>query len=229
MNLIDILAQAQGGNAVRNMSRQFGLDDKQTRSALEQLAPMIAAGVRRNSQQGNGMVDLIGALQGGNHARHVDMDGDGIPDDMVNDGNNILGHIFGSKDVSRAVAAQAADSTGIGSGILKQMLPIIASMIMGSMSKKTQEPGMGDIIGDLLGGALGGTQSQNAPGGGMLGQILGGLLKGGAKRQAPQPAQRRSQAREPSLQDIFGSMLDDTSSGNAADDLLDSVLRQTRG
>lgn len=224
MNLIDILAQAQNGNAVRNISRQYGIDESQTRSAMEQLAPMIAAGLKRNASERGGLTDLLVALQGGNHARHVDRDGDGVPDDMVSDGNDILGHIFGNKEVSRAVAARASQDTGIGSNILKQMLPVIASMVMGSLSKRTREPGIGDVIGDLIGG---GQQQTSRRGGGLLGQILGGLLQGGGqKRQSSRSS--RSQAREPSLQDIFGSVLDDTPSGNAADDLLDSVLRTTR-
>ena len=64
----------------------------------------------------------------------------------VSDGNAILGHIFGNKDVSRGVAAHAAQSTGIGSSILKQMLPVIASMVMGSLFKGSTGRGLGGEI-----------------------------------------------------------------------------------
>ncbi len=209
------LANAQGGNAVRNLSQQFGIDESQARSAIEQLAPMVAAGFRRNAQGGQGMSDLIGALQGGGHERYVDDTPGGGLDDMAADGNGILGHIFGSKDVSRAVAANAADTTGLSSGILKQLLPIIASMVMGSMSKRTREPGLQDIIGDVLGGALGGGNSSGSgAGGGMLGDILGSVLGGGEPDAGSQQTQQR---REPSLQDVFGDLLDDGSGGTAAD------------
>ena len=56
-------------------------------------------------------------------------------DETRADGNNILGHIFGSKDVSRNVAAQAASSTGIGASLIKKALPLLASLAMGAMSK----------------------------------------------------------------------------------------------
>ena len=120
------------------------------------------------------------------------------------------------------MASHAADNTGLSSGILKQLLPIIASMVMGSMSKKTQAPGLQDIIGDVLGGALGGGNQQ----GGGLGDILGSVLGGGDATPDDHRPQQRQQ-REPSLQDVFGDLLDDRSGGNAADDLLGSVLRQT--
>ena len=220
MNLVEMLANAQGGNAVRNLSRQFGLDENQAHAAIEQLVPMVAAGVRRNAQGGQGIADLLGALQAGHHDRYIDEDLGTAFDDMRSDGNGILGHIFGGKDVSRAVASHAADNTGVSSGIMKQLLPIIASMVMGSMSKRAREPGLQDIIGDVIGGALGGGGTSG--GGGTLGEIIGDVL--GRDDSAAEPARRQTR-REPSLQDVFGDLLDDDSDGTAADDLLGSVLR----
>ena len=225
MNLIEILAQAQGGGAMNNLGRQFGLDVTQTRSAVEQLAPMIAAGFRRNAGNDQGLAELMQALQRGSHDRYYDDPAPADMNDALSEGNGILGHIFGSKDVSREVASQAAGSTGISSGILKQMLPILASMIMGSMSKRTREPGLQDILGSVLGGMMSGGGSQNSGGGDVLGSILGGLMKGGD--EAPKRPGEAS-GRAPSVQDIFGDMLDDGSGGSAADDLLESVLRHSR-
>jgi hypothetical protein len=74
----------------------------------------------------------------------------------VDEGNGILGHLFGSKDVSRAVAAQAAQATGIGQEILKQMLPVIASTMMGGLYKQSTGqmnamPGFGAAQGNVIG------------------------------------------------------------------------------
>jgi hypothetical protein len=55
----------------------------------------------------------------------------------VTDGNNVLAQLFGSQEVSRAVAAQAAQMTGIGQEIYKQMLPVIASTLMGGLFKQS--------------------------------------------------------------------------------------------
>jgi hypothetical protein len=55
----------------------------------------------------------------------------------ISDGNNILAQLFGSKDVSRAVAAQAAQMTGIGQEIYKQMLPVMAGTLMGGLFKQS--------------------------------------------------------------------------------------------
>jgi len=226
MDLIEMLSHAQGGDAVKNLSRQFGLDESQAQSAIEQLAPVIAAGIRRNTQDDQGLAGLVSALQRGNHDRYYEDATTVASSDTIADGNGILGHIFGSKQVSRDVATHAADTTGIGSGILKQMLPIIASILMGSLSKQTRQPGLQDIIGDVLGGALGGQDKATSPGGGVLGKVLDGILGGAANTDRPsadQPA-----ARQPSAKDVFGDLLSDRSGGTAADDLLESVLRHTR-
>jgi hypothetical protein len=59
----------------------------------------------------------------------------------VADGNGILSHVFGSKDVSRQVAARAATQTGIDPAILKKMLPLAAALMMGSFARQTQGAG----------------------------------------------------------------------------------------
>ncbi|WP_119271901.1 DUF937 domain-containing protein [Taklimakanibacter deserti] len=193
------------------LGRQFGLNEAQTRAAFEQLAPVVAAGIRRNNQTDNGLEGLLKALQGGNHGRYADDPRSLEYDQVADDGNAILGHVFGSKDVSRGVANQAADLSGVGSAVLKKMLPVIAAIIMGQLAKKmggggaARAPqggsaggpgggGLGDILGDILGGGKQ-TAPQSGPagaptpgggsGGGGLGDILGDIL-GGGKQTAPQ-------------------------------------------
>jgi hypothetical protein len=73
--------------------------------------------------------------------------------DSVTDGNKILGHLFGSKDVSRNVAAQAAESTGISASLIKKALPLLAGLAMGAMSKTSNK---GQSLEASLPGLLGG-------------------------------------------------------------------------
>lgn len=51
-------------------------------------------------------------------------------------GNDVLGQIFGSKDVSRTVAQKASTKTGIDPTLLKRMLPILAMLRAGYMAKR---------------------------------------------------------------------------------------------
>lgn len=133
MSLLEQLLGGQNGAAIDQISRQLGLDASQTRSALDALLPTVAAGFQRNAASPQGLEGLLGALTGGGHAKYVE-----DPSQLAaaaTDGNSILGQIFGSKDVSREVAARAAAQTGIGPDVLKAMLPMVATLVMGAMAK----------------------------------------------------------------------------------------------
>ena len=136
MNSLDAILGSQGSGAAQQLGRQFGLNESQVSSALSALVPALAAGFQNNMSSPQGLDGLISALGGGQHQRYVDDPGVLGRADTTADGNGILGHIFGSKDVSRQVATRAAAQTGIGESVLKSMLPVVAAMVMGAMSKR---------------------------------------------------------------------------------------------
>jgi hypothetical protein len=139
MNILEMLLSAQDGGAVRSLSNRFGLSEQQTVAAVAQLLPALTGGLSAQTRQPGGLESLLGALSGGQHQRYLDNPETLQQDDTVSDGNAILGHILGSKDVSRGVAAHAAQTTGLGEGLLKQMLPVVAAMAMGALSKQTAQ------------------------------------------------------------------------------------------
>jgi hypothetical protein len=87
----------------------------------------------------------MAALAGGSHQRYFDDPASLTQAATIDDGNGILGHILGSKDVSRQVAAQASARTGIGADVLKQMLPMVATLAMGALAKQSAAPHAGAV------------------------------------------------------------------------------------
>jgi hypothetical protein len=136
MNLLEVLMNANGGRSVEALSQQFGLSGEQTQSVLGQLLPALAAGAQNNIAQSGGLESLLGALTGGHHQQYLDQPETLADPNTVADGNGILGHLLGSKDVSRALANQVAGNTGVSDSLIKQMLPVVASMVMGAMSQR---------------------------------------------------------------------------------------------
>ena len=138
------------------IAQQLGLDEQQTRQAFEALSPVVAAGLRQNTETsaGGSLGDLLGALSGG-AARYAEDPAMISSPGAVDDGNAILGQIFGSKDVSRGVAQQISASSGIGESILKKLLPIVAAYVMSQVAAKAASGGLGDILGNILGGGRG--------------------------------------------------------------------------
>lgn len=180
MDILETLLNAQGGSGTRQLARQFGLRDDQVSSALSALVPALSAGVARNLKSPDGLEGLVSALSGTRHDAYLDdLSTLGRPE-TVADGNGILGHIFGSKDVSRSVAHRASAATGLGEGVLKQMLPVVAAMMMGAMSKQVGHPAPGQTAsaGDGLLGMLTPMLDSNRDGSvvddvvGMLGKFM---------------------------------------------------------
>lgn len=137
MDLLNMLLNQGGGQAVRQLAGNFGLDEKQAASALSNLVPALGKGLANNARTPGGLESLLGALAGGNHQRYLEDPSVLGSEDSINEGNGILGHILGSKEVSRQVAQQASAQTGIGADILKKMLPMVATLAMGALSKQT--------------------------------------------------------------------------------------------
>lgn len=203
MNLTQLLVTQDN---VDRLSAQFGLSEEQTLEAMGALIPAFSVGLQRQAQQPQSAASLVQALASGRHGGYAQNPALAVSDAGMEDGRNILGHLFGNKDVSRGVAAQAAASTGISSSIIKAMLPALASMVMGALFKGgTNKGGMGNL-GSVLG---------QAAGGGLLGTLIEGLAGGmlsGAKTSTRTSTRRTSRSRRRStnqlgLEDILGQVL----------------------
>ncbi len=182
MNMMDILNQAGGIGAI---ARELGVDEGTAASGAAALLPAILGGFKGQAQTQpdglGGLIGMLGGMGGGGLLASVL----GAGPSNVDAGNNVLGQIFGSKDVSRTVAADASAKSGISSELLKKMLPLIAMAVAGYMANQAggaqaapaQDTGggLGGMLGNVLGGMMGGGQQSAPASGGMTGG-LGSLL-----------------------------------------------------
>ena len=193
MQITDILTEAGG---VQAMARELGISESNAARGAAALAPAILGGFKKHAQAQPAGLEALGGLLG-------EMGGGGLLDDVlspqptnVNRGNDILGQIFGSMDVSRTVAQNASSQSGVDAGIVKKMLPMVAMMIAGYMSTQHRA----------------GSPAQTPAAGGLAG-VLGGLLG-------------RSEGAGPSGLDGLASMLDMNNDGNPLDDILGMASRR---
>ena len=136
MNILDLLLANENKPALDELSRNFGLNEAQTRTAVEGLIPALSRGMQNNTSGEQGMEELLDALRTGKHTQYMEQPNALSRPETIDDGNGILGHLFGNKQVSRDVASRVSQQSGISSTILKKMLPVVASMLMGAVSKK---------------------------------------------------------------------------------------------
>ena len=99
--------------------------------------PALAAGFQQNLQSEGGLGNLMSALTAGNHNQYIDNPSSLSDQNAVADGNGILGHVLGSKDISREVAGRAAAQTGLSADVMKRLLPLAAAMMMGAFAQKS--------------------------------------------------------------------------------------------
>ena len=216
MNLLDMIMSAQGGAAAQQAGAQLGLNQQQSQSAIAALLPAISSALKKNTANPQGLAGLLGALQGGQHEQYLENPQMLGQPQTVNDGNAILGHLFGSKDVSRAVAGHAAQKTGLGADVLKKLLPLVATMAMGSLSKQTRQPNMKSALAGLaMQHLMGGKQSG-------LGSILGAVTGANGRQQ------RRAESTRQQGMGIIGKLLDADGDGSMMDDVLSMAMNARR-
>lgn len=213
MDMMEILKQS---GAIGSVAQQLGVNEQIAQAGAEALLPAILGGFKKTAQAQpsglEGLGGILGQLGGGGLLDSV-LSPEPTP---VEKGNDVLGQIFGSKDVSRSVAGHAAEQTGIDSSLLKRMLPLLAMIVAGYLAKQgggEQGGGLGGLIGSVLGG---GQASGGGGLGGMLGNVLGGAL-GGGQQAAPAGGLGG-----------LGSLLDLDGDGNPLDDIIGMAGKLTR-
>jgi hypothetical protein len=230
MTLFDMMQSAQNGQAMQNLARQYGLSQQQTQSAIEALLPAFSMGLQRQTQDPYAFGNLAQMMTASPFGRIYDADGDGIPDNARAAGTDVLSQLFGSKEVSQAVAAQAAATSGVSQAILKQMLPVIASMVMGGLFKSANSQGMGGILGqfaEMMRGQMPGMQPAPQPRqqpqmpSNPLEAILGGLF---GNAQAPSGGQTQGGGPFGGGQMPGGQMSSDQMGGGVLGQILTGML-----
>lgn len=136
MNITEMLFEKNNADAITEFARKFNVDNSQAKDAISSLAKSLSNGLGFHVKKESGLGGLFDALNKGKHSRYLDDPSLLGSKETTKDGNDILGHIFGNKDVSRHVAKRASKKTGLSGSLLKKMLPVVATMVMGALSKK---------------------------------------------------------------------------------------------
>lgn len=172
-DLINMVLGSQSSGAVQQIASKFNLDESQANNALKELLPSLKQGIQSNVQQQGGLESLIGALSNGKNEQYIEQPEKLLAQDATTNGNAILGHLLGNKETSRQVAQQASNNTGIDSGIMKQILPIAATMLMGSLGKESNnQTNPQGLLQGLLGDSDGSKDSLMGGLSGLAGKLI---------------------------------------------------------
>lgn len=191
--LMDVITQAMGGDAVRQMSRQLGANEQTTGGAVAAAVPLLLSALARNAGSAEGAGALARAL-GKDHDGSVLDDLPGLlRDPQAGPGAGILRHVLGDR---QQVAQQAlAKTSGLDAGAAGQLLTMLAPIVMGALGRTQRQQGFdAGGLGSFLQSERQGLQ-QTTPGamdmvtklldkdgdgsvlddiGGMMGKLMGG-------------------------------------------------------
>lgn len=173
-DLESILSSAQGGQLVANLAQRFGLSDEQIDAAIKALAPALAIGLNRASEEPQVFEKTVGALATTTRYSFFDEADAAHSEESVELGRDLLSELFGSPAATGQVLQAAARESGVRPDILSQLLPVLASVLLSGLTKSINEKGLGGILGQLANS-------------GSLGPILEQILAGGGPGPAPAP------------------------------------------
>jgi hypothetical protein len=150
----------------------------QVQTAVTALLPAISTGLKQSTATPEGLGNLFGVMgqQRDLYAMYDDPQA-AFGQEGRSAGNDVLSVIFGSPDVSRAVADQAQNFSGVDSSVLKKMLPVLAGILISGLMRggsgqaapsapptsPAQGGGLGEILGQMIPGSSGAPPSPGHP------------------------------------------------------------------
>jgi len=185
MNLNDIIQAAQGGQGVANLGAQFGLTPEQTQAAVQALTPAFSTALQKVTADPSSLAGIVGHLVSGLHQGSFT---GADPSAAAANGSAALSQIFGSSQIASQIAAHASSASGVDPQTIQQMMPALASMLVGGLAHSLTAQGFGGVLGQLTSAAEAPTgQSAAGQGGGLSGLVtsfVGNLFGGGQSGQA---------------------------------------------
>jgi len=190
-NFIDDFMKTYGDEVVTQMAANTGLDQKTVQSLIPKLTPLILGGLKKQKDERGGDARVDHILNKYGDPSVLDNIEDLISSkthDSTADAN--LGGLLGDDGGVQAARA-LGKSLNIDASAIMKMIPSLAPIVLGALSKKKATApggiggigslldanGDGSIIDDVAGYILKGTAGKQTRGKNILGSILESMLK----------------------------------------------------
>ncbi|MEA5062157.1 MAG: DUF937 domain-containing protein [Proteiniphilum sp.] len=181
MDLSELLNSPMGQSIVKSVAGQLGMNEKEASGVVNMAVPALLAGMTRNAQSSDGAESLNKALEtkhDGSLLNNLSGILQGNTKELQQDGNGILGHVFGNNLSS--VEQGISQKTGVSMNKVTPLLAMLAPVVMAYLGKQKRQTNTGaGGLGDLLGSLLGGGQQKSRSGGGIMDMLGSALDKDG--------------------------------------------------
>lgn len=171
MNITDLISGGIGSVVSSTIAKTLGIEESKAKWIVSAAVPLMIAALNYNAKNKGQAANIENALDQHSGGGLLDNLGSLFSGGVSDDGNKIVGHIFGNN--TGYVTDNLSEKTGLSSGQIGSVLSVLAPVVMGYLGQQKQQSSGGGF-GDLIGGLLGGGQQ-----GGGAGDLIGGLLGGG--------------------------------------------------
>ncbi len=154
--LIGMLASQLGGPALQQLSQQIGANEGTTQSAIGMALPMLLSAMGAQAHNPDGAETIYQAAQAQDDSILDNVMGFVGNAGAAGMGGELLNQVLGG-GTHNAMAEAIGQRTGMDSGAANQLLGILTPLVMGAVSKSSQEQGGLDPngIAQMLGGLSG--------------------------------------------------------------------------
>lgn len=131
-NWFDLMRQAQTSAGVEALTRQYNLSGEQAQKAMAAFLPAFAMGLQQAAPRSDPGA-FLQAMTADAYRNFWQAAGQSFSSQAQREGRRLLDQLFGSDEISRRIAHQAADYAGLGVDVMQQILPVMAGIFAGSM------------------------------------------------------------------------------------------------
>lgn len=149
INLFETLQKAQGGQALEAMGRQFAMSPAQVQIAVDALLPAYTVALQHLARNPQLWPSLIAGMAAVTQPARA---------------TNPLAALFGGGDAGRQIAVQVGATSGLGSGVIQQMMPVVAGHLAGAFGQALAKTHPGAGIAENWGELIGGLAKASVPG-----------------------------------------------------------------
>ncbi len=131
-NWFDLMRQAQTSAAFSMLANQYQLSSEQTQKAMAALLPAFAMGLQQAGAP-NDPGRFMQSMMSSAYQNFWQGAGQAFSSQAQQEGRRMLDQLFGSDDVTRRVAHQAADYVGVSVETMQQILPLMTGILAGGL------------------------------------------------------------------------------------------------
>ncbi len=135
-SLLNSILGAENQSNLQDIASHLGIDKSNVEKLMGEVAPVLSQGLKQKIKSGEGADALE---QAASAQQFIDDDNAKIySDDAVTQGKQTLNHLMGDEAHVQEMADKVAKSTGVSQDVVQKLLPMAATMLMGSSSKQAQ-------------------------------------------------------------------------------------------